>query len=252
MVAFHPTVSSTWDLTEFVCPMDGYSCIPKSSLHWTPSSPSTTFVTEIPPTRHVTFFVDELDRDLVEVLEYEAPEGCDKADLYWSEDEKSRFCNEAWLKVQDFLAHYPDRAQQVEAVFINCQANCSSGQAQSEQECQDDMRVLLLWAHSSGRGLEDSVTSLFHQERQGYIQNLVRYSQALGEYAAIQDEPVIHVPEELRRYSEEQTHQSREFAFKLALADELTQQRSERLLISTSYCPDSVGVFHHPPTRLEG
>jgi hypothetical protein len=251
MVAFHPTVSSTWDLTEFVCPMDGYSCIPKSSLHWTPSSPSTTFVTEIPPTRHVTFFVDELDRDLVEVLEYEAPEGCDKADLYWSEDEKSRFCNEAWLKVQDFLAHYPDRAQQVEAVFINCQANCSSGQAQSEQECQDDMRVLLLWAHSSGRGLEDSVTSLFHQERQGYIQNLVRYSQALGEYAAIQDEPVVNVPEELRHYSEEQTHQSREFAFKMALADELTQ-RSERLPISKSYCPDSVSVFHYPPTRLEG
>jgi hypothetical protein len=230
----YPTVSPTLSSTGLVCPADGHypmlllsQALPRSLPPAVAAAAAAAAAPTgiIPPPKRVTFFVDELDRDLVEVLEYDAAlECCDKAGLYWSDDEKTRFRNDAWLKVQDFVARYPDRAQQVEAVFLHCHANNSGRAPQSEKEIKDDMRVLMLWAHSSGRGLEDSVTSLFHEERQRYIQNLLHYSQALGEYAAMKEhDQVINVPEELRYYSEEQTHRSREFAFKLAVADELTQ-----------------------------
>jgi hypothetical protein len=164
--------------------------------------------------RNVSFLVDELDRDLVEVIEIEKAPLCCLPDLYWSDDEKNEFMENARSHVVDFESRNLQRIQRLETVFFNC-----TQRDISHQEHKEDMRILLKWVKSSGRGLEDSMSRMFYENRNGYIQDMLEYFAYLADTFV----PGTDVDDELRRFSECRTRRCREFAFKLAMADELTQ-----------------------------
>jgi hypothetical protein len=165
--------------------------------------------------RNVHFFVDELDRDLVEVIEYEKPPLCCLPDLYWSEQEKNEFLENARHHTIDFASRYPQRVQSVEVAFLNC-----TEKDLSHEEHKEDMRSLLKWAKSNARGFEDSVSPLFWEIRKSYVQDMLDFFAFLmsGSYEAVD----LNFDHEFRRFSECRTLRCREFAFKLAMADELT------------------------------
>jgi hypothetical protein len=162
--------------------------------------------------RNVHFFVDELDRDLVEVIEYEKPPLWCLPDLYWSEQEKNEFLENARHHAINLAARYPQRVQCVEVAFLNC-----TEKDLSHEEHKEDMRSLLKWAKSSARGFEDSVSPLFWEIRKNYVRDMLNFFGFLMSGSEA-DQNFDH---ELRRFSECRTLRCREFAFKLAMADEL-------------------------------
>jgi hypothetical protein len=164
--------------------------------------------------RNVHFFVDELDRDLVEVIEYERPPLCCLPDLYWSEQEKNEFLESARNHSIVVAARYPQRVHCVEEAFLNCTEKDLS----HEEHKEDDMRSLLKWAKSSARGFEDSVSPLFWEIRKNYVRDMLNFFGFLMSGSTEADQNFDH---ELRRFSEYRTLRCREFAFKLAMADEL-------------------------------
>lgn len=162
----------------------------------------------------VRFLVDEYDRDLVEVIDYEKPPVDCCPDLYWSREEKSQFLNEARECAEDFVANDPERVLRLEIAYS---ASYTDGNL-SACECKKDMRTIFKWAKSKSRGLEDAVTSIFWEERRRVVKQILEFN----EYLMDSFEPGEDVDEQLRIYSEVRTQRAREFAFKMAMGDALT------------------------------
>jgi hypothetical protein len=115
--------------------------------------------------------------------------------------------------VEKFSKRNAQGVERVETALLNC-----SDLELSIHDQADDMQVVLKWAASSGRGLEDSVLPQFSKIRGGYMQDMIAFFAYLAESFI----PGTDVDEDIRLFSEYRTLRSREFAYKLALADEFT------------------------------
>jgi hypothetical protein len=173
--------------------------------------------------RHVQFLVDDLDRDLLEVIEYELPPLEEWPDLYCTQEDKLEFLNTAREQVAQVTNQNPRGIQKLEYAFHNCGSKAGLGSSASGNVTKD-IHNLREWAQSTGRGLEDSVTAMFLAQRCEYIGNVIQYATFLKEFAAENSTCIVDGDQALRRYAEGQTRRSREFAYKMALADELALQ----------------------------
>jgi hypothetical protein len=161
--------------------------------------------------RSVSFFVDELDRDLVDVIEYELPPIEQWSDLYWSQEDKNEFLQDARNYVADFTERYGARVKRLEQVFTNGNL--------PHDDYQSDLQTIIKWTNSNTRGFEDSTTSYFWDKRCKDIEQILGYYDYLKE-AFPSD---VYIDEKLRRYSERRSQCAREFAFKLAMGDALAK-----------------------------
>jgi hypothetical protein len=157
--------------------------------------------------------VDTQGRESVETFEYEKPPLYCWNDLYWSDREKNEFTNAARLQVMEFVKRNHLRVRRMENAYERC-----ADKSASERKKKEDMQSLLKWTASSGRGLEDSVSRLCWERRDAYRKDMIEFFAYLADSFV----PGTDVDDEVRMFSECRTLGSREFAFKLALADELT------------------------------
>jgi hypothetical protein len=170
--------------------------------------------TTTPTPRSVSFFVDKLDRDLVDVIEYELPPIEQWSDLYWSQEDKNEFLQDARNYVADFTERYSVRVQRLEQVFTN-----GTNGNLSHDDYQSDLQTIIKWTNSDARGFEDSTTSYFWDKRCKDIEQILGYYDYLKETFP----SGVYIDEKLRRYSERRSQCAREFAFKLAMGDALAK-----------------------------
>lgn len=164
--------------------------------------------------RGVHFFVDELDRDLVDVIEYEKPPVECYSDLYWSNEDKSDFVRTASAFVTDFREEHANRVRRLELAY----RNCAKGKTLFDSKDQSDLRTILKWTRSKARGFEDASTDLFWDTRRRNVDAILKYHAFLLDH----DDQGDKFNEKLRKFSEEKSRSTREFAFKIAMGDALS------------------------------
>lgn len=167
--------------------------------------------------RCVSFLVDELDRDLVDVIEYEkAPLEC-QTDLYYTDDEKNYFIADAKESIVNFIACHSPAIESLEKAYINCTVKHVS-----DEEYREDMHNLMLWVTSKARGFEETITPLLWDQRRQSIREIIEFAAHLKEASSSYWFACPSVDEELRLFCVHRSQRPAEFALKLAMADELT------------------------------
>lgn len=166
--------------------------------------------------RHVSFRVNEFDDVVADIHYIEKPSKQAISHLFYSDDEMIDIVQDARFYGERIRKFCPEISQLLECLF---------DEATAENLNDVDMSVIGMWAASKGRGLEDCMTRHLKTSREAARTRTINfYDQQLiiGSTNKVQNEKA------LRNHYLSESRRAREFAYIMAIGDEMEAQKHHR------------------------